>query len=62
LHGVRNDWRQRAGAARERIGLGAERRQAPFGKSRQDQLIEMQTSSCLGEDDIERIEDDCHRS
>jgi hypothetical protein len=47
-----------------RVDLRAERRQAPFGKSRQVglELIEVQTSSYLGEDDIERIEDDYHRS
>jgi hypothetical protein len=44
--------------------LRAEGRQAPFGNSRQVdlELIEVQTGSYLGEDDIERMEDDYHRS
>ncbi len=46
---------------RERVDLHSARCHAPSGKSRQDsalELIEVQTGSYLGEDDIVRIEDD----
>jgi hypothetical protein len=55
-HPTGDDRRQGADAARERIGLRAERRPAPSGNPGKIDLE--QTGSYRGEDNSERIEDD----